>query len=467
MEPIVKRSLYRLASDLVKADKVIAVDELDFLDRIIKDCEIEESDILSGYRMTLGVALENLAGLSGKRKETVVQKMIEGTTIDGVCSREESLLIEATKSVLASKSAHVISVPAAGMPLKGSQVLYVEDYHHSSANAFLSKEESFEELSNMMRLGGFDLIYIPKVALHYASYQGKRDLGRVISLVSPAHSALQVDATITALQHMTTPYFYRNILKDRLQMPLEIKNPVWMMRITDNVVDGEDYANFLCMEVEKDIRGQLKDFVAGVNSRINEYAIIANSRHDSARDFLYSGFYKTMLDVMAVKKINRWELRIRTYGDGTEMFKDAVSGKKTALTIWKDGEEYPVFASGRDVAFFALLLCASSTDRGGVDFNDMRLYSKIQDSYESLYQMVSRRATDVPDVTAPQTRIPMKSRVIAAIRESRLTEQSLYMPQEKERGMLYVPIEADRVKVVTNHGIEPLMDSDLFASARF
>ena len=89
--------------------------------------------------------------------------------------------------------------------------------------------------------------------------------------------------------------------------------------------------------------------------------------------------------------------------------------------------------------------------------------------YEEIYQLLSRRSINgstefqkCPDVTAAQTRIPMKSRLTTAIRSSRLTEQSLYIPQEREKGVLYVPVEPEMVKVISVRGTEALADSSLY-----
>ena len=268
---------------------------------------------------------------------------------------------------------------------------------------------------------------------------------------------------------MSTQYFYLNILRNKLGLPLEVRKPVWLIRIIDNVVDGEDYANFLCLDVKHNVKTQLRDFVQGVNSRMHEYNIMINERKDSDTDFLYSGFYKSILDVMAIKKVDRWELRIRTYGDGTNLFRDPETGKKTTVTIWKDGQEYPVFVSGRDAAFYTLLLCSSLSKDGGIDFNDRRIDGQVERRYEEIYQLLSRRSINgstefqkCPDVTAAQTRIPMKSRLTTAIRSSRLTEQSLYIPQEREKGVLYVPVEPEMVKVISVRGTEALADSSLY-----
>lgn len=465
-----KSALYRLITDLIKADNILAIDELDFLDRFCESYGITEADKLSGYETTMGEAFGFLSTLPSSEKEKMLKKMKVSTESDGdECSLTESLFIQAAFSVFKDKGTKVISMPSNHLPFHKSQIMYVENREGGNANAVLSKDDLFDELHNIVRLGGFELIYIPRISRHYEQYSNIHDIERVISLVSPAHTKEQVANTIRILQHMSTRYFYQNILKEKLCMPLEVGRPIWLIRLIDDVVNGVDYANFLCLEVARDIKAQLRDFIEGVTSRMHEFTITVNERRDSDKDFFYGGFYKSILDVLSIKEVDRWELHIRTYGDGTEPFRDPETGKKTTVSIWKDGEEYPLFVSGRDAAFYTLLLCASASGEGGVDFNDMRSYKRTMERYEDIYQLLSRRSIDgtsdhqrCPDVTAAQTRIPMKSRLITAIKSSRLTEQSLYMPQEQERGVMYVPVEPEKVVIISNGGTSTLKQSQLF-----
>ena len=329
-----KSALYRLITDLIKADNIIAVDELDFLDSFCKDYDISEGDKLHGYQLTLGEAFTFLAALPSSEKDVMLTKMKVSTESDGdECSRTESLLIQSARAVFMDKGARVVSMPSSNLPIHSSQILYLENNDKGLANIALGKEESFEELNNMVRMGGFELIYIPRIAKHYQEYTKVNDISRVISLVSPVHTQDQMDNTIRILRHMSTQYFFQNILKAKLHMPLEIKKPVWLIRIVNDVVDGEDYANFLVLEVAKDIKRQLRSFVSDVNSRMHEYSILINERRDSDSDFLYAGFHKSILDVMSIKKVDRWELRVRTYGEGTSLFEDPESGKKTCCLM--------------------------------------------------------------------------------------------------------------------------------------
>ncbi|MCQ2146801.1 MAG: hypothetical protein MJZ16_04710 [Bacteroidales bacterium] len=438
-------------------------------DKFCLDYGIGQGEKLASWSVSLSESLHILKRLSSEKISDVMSWLDRFTMADGFCNRQESIMLQAVNSILKGEPSEVLSMPLHNLPSNTGRIIYLENKKRGSANSILSNEEAFEQIDAQARLGGFHIIYIPRFAKHFETYSDVNDLARVVSLVSPAHTKEQMTNTITILRHMSTSYFYQSILKEKLGFPLDIDNPVWLVRLVDDVVDGKDYANFLVLEVARDVKSQIKEFVSGVNSRIGGYPIMVNVRKDSGRDFQYTGFYKAILDIMSIKAVDRWSVRIRTYGDGVDLYKDPETGKKTAVTIVKDGKEYPVHISGRDAAFYLLLLCESVSQSGGVDFSDMRAFRKIQSKYEYLYQKVSRRSIDgetlyqkCPDVTAPQTRIPMKSRVITALKSTPLTEQSLYYPQEKAGETMYIPLEAERVSIVTIGGEYPLAKSSLY-----
>ena len=188
-----KYTLYRLITDLIKAGNIIAVGELDFLDRFCQEYGITEGDKLRGYQITMADAFNYLGGLPAAGKEGMLEKMRVSTESDGdECSRTESLLIQTALSIFTEKGAKVVSMPSSHLPIHGSQILYLENRDKGLANVVL---ESFEELNNTARMGGFEIIYIPRIAKHYADYKNKNDIRRVISLVSPAHNSEQIDNT--------------------------------------------------------------------------------------------------------------------------------------------------------------------------------------------------------------------------------------------------------------------------------
>ncbi len=497
----IRQGIYRVLSDLVKSDNVITIDELNALDEACeKVFSISDQDREEGFRKTLGDALDAIGKESDRLKKKVIAAMENIALKDGECCRAESLLITSAVYVLRNpKAAKVVSIEFKNRPLLSTQLLYVENKKTIAGRAAL--DTAFGELSQIVKMGGLDLIYIPRVAKDFRDYEtGKdadrrrNDMKRVLRLVSPTSGDGDLENTITAIQGMSSRYFYNTILNGRLEMGLDVTEPVWMLRLPDSVVAGKGYANFLCFEVERDVRVQLQEFVEEINSRQNAYSITINDGRSREDRFMYNGFYKALLDVMSVRKEDNWDLCVRLYGDGVPAFEyeDRETGvrKKCALTVRRGYEEYPVPLTGRDLAFYLLLLCGSVSAERGVRFgtDDIkeigkergdRIRERIERTnkrYGDIYSRVSRRekknGKGFPDVWEPKNRIPMRSRVLKEFNRSELARYSsllsVYLPEENERGLLSVRLAPERIVVVseseTGTKTQTLTESVLYRS---
>ena len=485
---IVRQSIYRILSDLVKSDNVITVDELDALDEACDKRSISDRDREEGFKMTLADALKTIASQGERTRAALIKAMEDISLKDGECCRQESLLITAAEYVCRAAGAEatcakVVSTEFRNRPLLTTQLLYVENRETISARATL--DSAFDEVSQIVKMGGMDLIYIPRIAQRFREYETKKeggvikdtkrhdDLKRMLRLVSPTSGDADLENTITAIQGMNSRNFYSIVLNGKLEMGLDIDKPCWMLRLPDSVVEGRGYANFFLMDVDKDIRAQLRRFVDRINLRQNAYAITVNDGRGKEGNFSYNGFYKALLDVMSVRKVDKWNLHVRLYGEGVPRFEyeDPATGtrKKCAATIVRGKDEYPLPMTGRDLAFYLLLLCASASEEGGLDFGKKDARQRTEARYAAIYERVSTRKEDRPTVFDPQSRIPMRSRVAKLINESEVAKnsslQALYLPEELNRrgsGFLRVGLEPERVFIHTPNGSSTLTNSDLY-----
>lgn len=473
----VRQSIFRVLSDLIKSDNIITLNELDGLDRICDKFSITQEDKEAGYGITLGAAMSTIARQSVSLKNKVLDSMHDIAMDDNECSRAEALLIWAMGCICHDPSARMVSMEFMNRPLLRTQLLYVENRKTIPSRVDLENDRKFEEMSRIVKMGGLELVYIPRVARHFRIYgtkekeKGFQDLKRVLRLVSPQSSDSDITNAIFSLQGMNSKYFYNHILRGKLEMNLNVDNPAWVIRMPDSVVGGAGYANFFCIDVRDDIRGQLSGFVDSLNRYQTSYSVTVNDGADRKDTFRYNGFYKALLDVMSVKKNDKWDLHIRLYGEGgIDRFEyaDEKSGamKKCVMTISRGPDEYPIPLSGRDVAFYLLLLCASASEEKGVDFSNPDLRDVTERRYSEIYGRVSTRQVDIPEVWIPESRIPMRSRVAAAINDSVIAKhsslQSVYLPEDITRGFLHVQIEPERVFIDSRTGSRPLMESDLY-----
>lgn len=467
-----KQSIFRVLSDLIKSDNVITIDELDELDSACGSFGICPGDKEEGFRMTLSAAMGVIASQGERMKRKVLKAMEDISLRDGECCRAESLLISAMEYLCEDPSSRVLSMEFRNRPLTTHQLLYIEN--RKTIPARVELDTHFVELSQIVKMGGLDLIYIPRVAQHFREYAGLQhgrkqdDLKRVLRLISPQSDDEDLENTITAIQGMSSKNFYNIVLNGKLDMNLDIEDPSWVLRLPDSVVSGVGYANFLCLKAKDGIRAQLQALVDRLNSRQNAYSIVINDGRGNERNFLYNGFYKALLDVMSVKKIEKWDLHIRLYGDGREPFEytDVRTGKrkKCIMTIRQGEDEFPVPLSGREVAYYLLVLCGSASPEGGVDFHDGARLGSIQEKYSYIYQRVSKReGVNIPDVTIPEARRPMKSYVCKAINESEIARhsalQGIYLPEELPNGFTHVDVDPERVIIDAVNESKPLRSS--------
>ena len=459
-----RQALARLLSDLIKSDDLITISELDGFDAAAKRFGLTDGDLAAASGITLSEAFRRISSETAGTLAKVKETMFNVAMRDNGCCRAESIMLTAMDYVFEG-NARIFSMAMQNRRLIDSQIVYLEDSGTLPGREVL--DEHFEEMRDIARLGGFELIYIPEVARHFRSHSEDGSLRRLIQLISPQSESIDMENTMSALGDMTTRFFYQNVIRGKLDMQVEIPGPSWLIRLPDNNVNGIGYVNYMCIEAESDLKGQLLDFIGRLNSRLSAYTVTVNDGKTDGRSFLYSGFYKALLDLMSVRKIDKWDLHFRLYGDGAEPFRysdEDGNVKKCVLSISRGGDELPIPVTGRDAAFYLLLICASA--RGcGIDFHDESLRETTQERYSAIYHALSRR-TDEPLVWDPVFRVPMRSRISTAINASDIARvsslQALYLPTDEQKGMIHVAIEPSRVFLHSPSDTTPLLDSPLF-----
>ena len=248
-------------------------------------------------------------------------------------------------------------------------------------------------------------------------------------------------------------------------MGLTITHPSWLIRLPNSVVSGKGYANYLCYDVDMDdIKGQLQSFVNGLNRRQHPYTVLVNLHTDRAQDFLYGGFHKALLDVMAADKVEPWEVKVYVRAGLNPVIDKSEPGKKFSVEICKGSTAYQVLINGREAAFYLLLLCGSASSQRGIDFEYDRERSKIvQAQFIEAYHLVSNRDEHFPDITLSSTFRPIKTKVMKGLEECGIKgELHLFKPTKTGKNTYYIPVNPDNVKIISQEGSTPLLDSTIY-----
>lgn len=465
-----RKSVYRIFSDLVKQDNLITAGEIGFLNLVCKEYGITEDDRVGGHMMTLADAISTLQGETLETRKDIVRKMEKCAVKDNVCCREESLLITAVRYCCGDSQqggAYVRSFPAATINIRESQLIYLETESASGpVPGLMSDAEQYSDFCAICRLGGFEYVYIPKVAEHFREFDDKETLKEVVSLVSPSLRKDEINAIILLMSEMSTSFFYRKVLRDKLQLPIMIDRPVWMFKVGNSVVGGQDYVNFLCVEVDDSPKAQLRNLMNEITSRqSSSHLVISKTENDSGR-FEYDGFYRTLLDMMAIKKVSAPDITIHTLGHEV-----VLNGKKAIISgMDSEGNRFPVTMDRREAAFYVLLLCACAEGGRGIEMSFvydgkgrrvLKGHFAWKKRYEVIYNELSNWAS-VPDMTCVNILRPTRSYIAKSIRNTpELSPLALYLPIERN-GCLGLSLEADHVKVQEKGKECKLLDSELY-----
>lgn len=436
-----RQALVRLLSDLVKSDEVISVSELDNLDKCFKEFGINRGDRQNAAGITLQEAFLYISQQSGEIKNEVLDAMKSIAGADSEICRAEALLIVAMQMLIRGSGVRVYSMKFKSRPILNTQILYLD----ASAAPRLSGdifESVYEEASRIVESAGFELVYIPKIKERLNEWDKEpsglkskqtNNLSRVFSLIAPCLDDDELSILVKRSQGLSMKTFYKEVLcsPDGLDMPLDIINPSYLIRLCNSNVNGIGYANFLCMELDIDrnadrternliLRRQLHRFVEDLNNLQGVYTITVNKRKKLGEDFQYGGFYKVLFDVLSAKKKEAWTLNIyrRDYAD----IKSS-DNRKCQLTFTNDGMRKGIPLTGMDAALYVLAICMTHIE-GGLNVRKEKLLKEL---FEKVYWFIKPQSRDdssidTPDITKPVTLRQVKFRISKAFSAASLSE---------------------------------------------
>lgn len=289
-----KAAIFRILSDLVKSDKVISLSELNTLESYFRDFQIRDEDKIRGFGMTLQEAFDEIRSSRIEIKNALKKAMTEISCVDNECNGSEAMLITAFRYAVMGKGATLYSMRFRNRPILDTQILYIENTAASGKRIGGDLlRDCHEQVSTIVEGAGFDLVYIPDIKKRlncWDSIRGKGNLERVFRLIAPTLAKDEIVTIVESAKGLTTKKFYEDVLcsQEGLSMPLNITKPSWMVRLSNSTLNGEEYANFMCMELEYDkdsreerdvqICQQMTKFVRDLNSLRGTYSILVNQR---------------------------------------------------------------------------------------------------------------------------------------------------------------------------------------------
>lgn len=410
MKQIERASIMRIVSDMIKADAIIDMQEIEFLNGIRQKYNIKRDDEIIAETLTLAEAFQVLKETQESFKQDIWGDFRGMVFSDNTCSREEAMHLLAIVACLSDKlseRSEVYSVEVSeNVKLDNSQVLYIEGEYYKETNHEIANH--YREIINELRLIGFNFVYIPKIGEHYRSLSSD-DLHTLISFLYPSVTEIQMEHVARQLTTLSTSDFCKTEIVGRMKMEgLTHSLPSMMFRIGLSSIKGKNYDNFLVLTIDEDtlvvVRRIVDTFVSMFKPRI------LNPTYEEKQRFVYHGFYKQIIDSFVYKK-----------GIRSSVVVDLVHGD----ILLPEADTKIAGLHRREKALYALFLLESSS--GGINFNkpsgakSLDKYNHrmaaIQQKYEIIYENFGGERSKAPQIELSENRLPMISRIKRQFRQ--------------------------------------------------
>lgn len=274
-----KRSIFKIAVDLIKADNKIHCEEICALDDLQEALHLSQEEINLTHYITLAEAISNIRKMDSVQLEYILEFFNKLMRADSDISIKENILLTAVALSCSKESqdwVRVISVPVNETKLSSSQIIYLEKEWCSNAHDILGDKYDNLLISKAFNDIGFQLFYLPSVLEDIGLHDNtKSGFGRNLSLLQKSIGYLTPIAnkgdclSITRiLKGLDTKTFFKVVLSSLSLNPDAFPfNSFILIKVRDSVILddknlSQDIVDLLCIDMSDEIKKRVLYFVS-------------------------------------------------------------------------------------------------------------------------------------------------------------------------------------------------------------
>lgn len=398
MKQTERASIFRIVSDLIRADSIIDIREMEKLDTIREKYAIKKEDEILGSTFTMSKAVHTLLDSPKCLQHELIATFNEVALSDGFCAREEALLLLALRLSLTlafNTECKIVSIDTSSVYVDPTQILYVESEFDNDINWGIN--EKFREIMAEVRLAGFDLD-LPKIAEHYRTIS-KIDFLKIASFLYPNASLERVETVTKQLQGLSTSEFCKDQLAGKLGVKeFSVIAPSLMIKIGNSFVSNKEIANFLLVELDNDVINTIRNILDLFSEVYHTFHL--NYLKEEKGRFIFTGLYKQIFDIYMLRKGIKSSVVI-------DVYRETIRFPEADIKLEK--------LHRREKALYALFLLESAS--GGINFSkpttprQLAKYEKrmvaVQEKYKLIYKKFGGEPQNAPNLTISEIRLPM------------------------------------------------------------
>ena len=419
MRDLARQGIYRIIYDIIKADSIIVRREIDAIKLLCDKYGITPKHRIASMDLSLAEAVKEVKSLTIGQVEELRKDISQLILADAASQREEALLLFAIMKAIDGKC-EVVSVPWGEIMMDNSQLLFIEDNYDEEVNGYI--EAHYNTIVNTCKVGGFDFVYIPRLTEVFASQSMTSDL---FFYFSPTSTIEEARCIADNMRNVTTSMVYRELLVGKMGFRMDVANPSLLFRVSFSVVNGQRMANYALIKTDSDVLAQLENIMLELQKLQNGNTLVINNLCTSPDSFIYSGFYRTLFDLLTYRKGAKCELVVSPYSR-----KNILSIRTTTS---ESETEQPLDLGPKESAFYVFLI-KETQEYGGFRIamqtkDDLAYLSEAQKRFEKTYFSLCNRDT-APDITDAGIRRPMLSKIRKAIENNEIiVQRMMFMPE--------------------------------------
>lgn len=454
-----KVAIARIFSDLIKADRIVDIGEMEYWENICTKYSFDKDIEIQAQKTSFADALSIICKSDIKGiKENLLEDCRSMTISDGFCAHSEALIMIALVLMLDDSQPYTveaISIPQARFNIDIATALYIESEYDEQTNSAIQKD--YRSIFKEFQLAGFHFVYLPNIINHYKQTDAIL-FRKILSFLAPYLSENGLDHTYKSLINMTTASFCKDSLCNRLGIEaLRNTYPSLLIKIGNSFVGETSYANYLKIEIDEFAVETIQRFVDRFCEMLSSDVYVVSTSEERDNQFHFHGFYKQLLDIFLIRHNIRSVIQLNPYKE--EILFPDIDSKAMGL-------------HRREKALYALLLCQGKDE---INFNlprsadDLERYNRrmkrIQRKYTIIYEMFGGDKESTPDLSIPEIRRP----IFSCLKRSLKNLQGLYNPEDYNvikgaDGSFSVHVEPELVFVhqFVNNEPVPLLESEMY-----
>lgn len=344
-----KKSVFKIAIELVKADNQIHRNEVALLDDLQARFRLSQEELDATHYISLQEAVDNLRVLPSDVKASVLKDFEQIVRVDNDVDFGENLLLSALKLTLGEDSGKwsgILSVQGVDAEVSPNQMVYLEEDYSPAVHEVFDDENDSLLISKALGDIGFQLFNLSNVKADLEQRWGANEtvdskydlLQHSVGYLVPSGDKEKIKNLSSILKNLDAQSFYKIVLSRYGIAPDRIASKSFLLlKVRDCYVLDDDEVlhktiDFLYLDISRDVKKRILSFVSIFDVKVFQLP--------------YEGYYKILFDYLSSESKMmshiRMDSRLRFYlsdiDNGEIKFESSPQSRSFYLLLLKYGQ---------------------------------------------------------------------------------------------------------------------------------